>query len=85
MKNRYIMTLPIAIIGMLLLPGCATQTITESKINDADVIEITLNDQSIKWCLARLRSAARCINIGVLRHKISGIYIFFIEKYFKLK
>ena len=54
MKNRYIMTLPIAIIGMLLLPGCATQTITESKINDgeseindADVIEITLNAQSI--------------------------------------
>ena len=79
MKNRYIMTLPIAIIGMLLLPGCATQTITESvlpmtessttenalksgkvkddeeskindgesEINDADVIEITLNAQSI--------------------------------------
>ena len=93
MKNRYIMTLPIAIIGMLLLPGCATQTITESvlpmtessttenalksgkvkddgkrknsdddneayeeeskindgesEINDADVIEVTLNDQSI--------------------------------------
>lgn len=93
MKNRYIMTLPIAIIGMLLLPGCATQIITESvlpmtessttenalksgkvkddekrknsdddneaydeeskindeesEINDADVIEITLNAQSI--------------------------------------
>lgn len=86
MKNRYISILPIAIAGVLLLTGCATQTITESvlpmtessttenalksgkvkddekrknsdddneaydeesKINDADVIEITLNAQSI--------------------------------------
>lgn len=109
MKNRYIMTLPIAIIGMLLLPGCATQTITESvipmtessttenalksgkvkddekrknsdddneaydeeskindgesEINDADVIEITLNDQSISANLDAVTISGTTITI----------------------
>ena len=36
MKNRYISILPIAIAGVLLLAGCATQTITESVLPMAE-------------------------------------------------